>query len=349
MKRNTLSQSGRSMVEMLGTLAIIGVLSVGGIMGYSYGMDKWRANETINDISLRAVDLTNQLSNGRVPNFDEWQNEQTLYPMDVVHNNSVGQYAIVVENVPSRVCKMIGDSLKKQVDIYVGSDILTDETDETNDPCDESERNTMEFYFDTISCDPACNEGEYCEFGFCFKESGIPEVKDSTCGQQGQSCTTEDGENGFCESGDCVPLGSCTSNDDCGPKEYCAVINYTDGSTRFPEGVKGTCSKVNFLRHEIDGMIYYVSATDLNWWNAEWACEKIGKEHLDLKTFFIYNGDRREEPSKFSVDLSKLIGKLYVWTKTKYDNYHHSTPMIGTTTLGLDQNSKCHDRVAVCK
>ena len=39
---------GRSMIEMLGVLAIIGVLSVGGIAGYSkamlmYKMDKWKA------------------------------------------------------------------------------------------------------------------------------------------------------------------------------------------------------------------------------------------------------------------------------------------------------------------
>jgi len=33
------SQSGRSMVEMLGVLAVIGVLSVGGITGYKYAMD----------------------------------------------------------------------------------------------------------------------------------------------------------------------------------------------------------------------------------------------------------------------------------------------------------------------
>ena len=36
MKQNKMLQSGRSMVEMLGTLAIIGVLSVGAIAGYSY-------------------------------------------------------------------------------------------------------------------------------------------------------------------------------------------------------------------------------------------------------------------------------------------------------------------------
>ncbi|MBO7258085.1 MAG: hypothetical protein J6V11_04005, partial [Alphaproteobacteria bacterium] len=56
------NQSGRSMVEMLGVLAIIGVLSIGGIMGYSYGMDKYRANEIINQIMLRAIDLMTQAS-----------------------------------------------------------------------------------------------------------------------------------------------------------------------------------------------------------------------------------------------------------------------------------------------
>ena len=38
-------ESGRSMVEMLGVLAIIGVLSVGGIAGYSLSMRRHRANQ----------------------------------------------------------------------------------------------------------------------------------------------------------------------------------------------------------------------------------------------------------------------------------------------------------------
>ena len=40
-------QSGRSMVEMLGVLAIIGVLSIGGIAGYSKAMAKFRVNKTL--------------------------------------------------------------------------------------------------------------------------------------------------------------------------------------------------------------------------------------------------------------------------------------------------------------
>ncbi len=48
------NESGRSMIEMLGVLAIIGVLSVGGIAGYSKAMQKYRINKTIEQITLIA-------------------------------------------------------------------------------------------------------------------------------------------------------------------------------------------------------------------------------------------------------------------------------------------------------
>ena len=48
MKKN---ENGRSMVEMLGVLAIIGVLSVGAIAGYSKAMMKFKINKTIDQVS----------------------------------------------------------------------------------------------------------------------------------------------------------------------------------------------------------------------------------------------------------------------------------------------------------
>ena len=44
-------ENGRSMVEMLGVLAIIGVLSVGAIAGYSKAMMKYKLNKQIGQIS----------------------------------------------------------------------------------------------------------------------------------------------------------------------------------------------------------------------------------------------------------------------------------------------------------
>lgn len=50
-------QSGRSMVEMLGVLAIIGVLSIGGISGYSKAMSKFRVNKTLDQISMLVMNI----------------------------------------------------------------------------------------------------------------------------------------------------------------------------------------------------------------------------------------------------------------------------------------------------
>ena len=45
------NEYGRSMIEMLGVLAIVGVLSVGGISGYSKAMNKYKVNKTIDQLS----------------------------------------------------------------------------------------------------------------------------------------------------------------------------------------------------------------------------------------------------------------------------------------------------------
>ena len=58
------TQSGRSMVEMLGVLAIIGVLSVGAIAGYSKAMMKYKINkqaESINMLINNSLQMVSQL------------------------------------------------------------------------------------------------------------------------------------------------------------------------------------------------------------------------------------------------------------------------------------------------
>ena len=45
------------MIEMLGVLAIIGVLSVGGIAGYSKAMMKFKINKTIDQISMTVTNI----------------------------------------------------------------------------------------------------------------------------------------------------------------------------------------------------------------------------------------------------------------------------------------------------
>lgn len=58
-------ESGRSMVEMLGVLAIIGVLSIGGIAGYTMAMNRYKANELLNAASmLNVVAMSQNEGNG---------------------------------------------------------------------------------------------------------------------------------------------------------------------------------------------------------------------------------------------------------------------------------------------
>lgn len=74
-------QCGRSMIEMLVVLAIIGVLSVGGIAGYSKAMTKWKTNKTI--------EQTTNFINGLMTNF---ANQKQFIGTDDMFPDEIGSY-----------------------------------------------------------------------------------------------------------------------------------------------------------------------------------------------------------------------------------------------------------------
>ena len=69
-------QSGRSMVEMLGVLAIIGVLSVGGIAGYSKAMTKFKINKTMDQVSMLVANIRTLYSGQR--NYSDLDNATAI-------------------------------------------------------------------------------------------------------------------------------------------------------------------------------------------------------------------------------------------------------------------------------
>ena len=70
------SQSGRSMIEMLGVLAIIAVLSVGGIAGYSKAMEMFKINKAVGEYSMLATGLLEH-----VDYFNNLNKDGTQYPL----------------------------------------------------------------------------------------------------------------------------------------------------------------------------------------------------------------------------------------------------------------------------
>ena len=65
-------QRGRSMVEMLGVLAIIGVLSVGGISGYSKAMAKFKLTKAQDQISMLLMNIRTAFATS--PSYDGLSN-----------------------------------------------------------------------------------------------------------------------------------------------------------------------------------------------------------------------------------------------------------------------------------
>lgn len=81
-------QSGRSMVEMLGVLAIIGVLSVGGISGYSKAMAKFKLTKAQDQISMLLMNIRTAFSGSA--NFEGLNNKSAvqlnIIPGDMLPN-----------------------------------------------------------------------------------------------------------------------------------------------------------------------------------------------------------------------------------------------------------------------
>ena len=65
------NESGRSMVEMLGVLAIIGVLSIGGILGYTRAMNNWKANEILDAANRVMVAAQLDQTNGQTVTYQD--------------------------------------------------------------------------------------------------------------------------------------------------------------------------------------------------------------------------------------------------------------------------------------
>ena len=140
---NRKTEQGRSMVEMLGTLAIIGVLSVGSIAGYRYAMEKYRTNEITETVSRMAIVVSSQLMIGREASLREFDtagsgvNILGDYPTSVIEYDD-NTFGIEVQNLSGTLCESID---KQEWPVLV--DLLIN-----NDDVCQDENNTMTFVFD---------------------------------------------------------------------------------------------------------------------------------------------------------------------------------------------------------
>ena len=81
------NESGRSMVEMLGVLAIVGVLSVGAIAGYSKAMMKYKINKTTDQISMLVSNIRTTFSSQG--NYAGLENSRFVVSEDMIKNGTL--------------------------------------------------------------------------------------------------------------------------------------------------------------------------------------------------------------------------------------------------------------------
>ena len=109
---NASSQTGRSMVEMLAVLAIVGVLSIVLMLGYTIAMNKYRANEIIAGVKLRAyaVSWQPQEEPGTEQDLSEFAEKILTYKTTAWAGGLNGEedlFTIDVEDVQQGVCQEI--------------------------------------------------------------------------------------------------------------------------------------------------------------------------------------------------------------------------------------------------
>lgn len=150
------NEQGRSMIEMLGVLAIVGVLSVGGIAGYSKAMNKFKTNKVIEQVNMISTNvrtlyssqksyagLTNSLAikTGLVPGemysatgsqstsdiSNAFGGKALIAPVDYMVQDDNQAFVIAIDKVPQASCVSIattewgGDAGSGLIAMYVGS------------------------------------------------------------------------------------------------------------------------------------------------------------------------------------------------------------------------------------
>ena len=346
-------ENGRSMVEMLGTLAIIGVLSVGAIAGYSYGMNKYRANQTIHDISLRTVDLMTQASQGRTElSLAEWDKETTIYDFANPAYSDDGLIMFDVgatKKMPQSVCQMVFDGLANtavQIDINAVHA-------NSNETCGTD--NTMTFYFAGGGNGTGGETGEQCGdtvCGTCQKCDASTETCVPVSDYEAK-CTV-DGQSGWCV-GETCQAETCN----CGEKQYCADTN---GSAEWPTP-SGLCVNVDFEELTVNGKTYYLSKDKMSWWDAQSACQTLPYNGMISTHDLVKGWDGSTFASDFDINSLTSLGQAlhnkwagrWVWTREISNSKGLNVYLDTVSGIYSDRKNKDHYMVSshlymvVCK
>ena len=255
---------GRSMVEMLGVLAIIGVLSIAGMWGYQKAMTLYRTNNLIEDVRLAGFVVMDSLFD-ILPDDDIGMDMAGLFDQKTPYQYTAfaekeNTFEIMAQDIPYPVCEEVK---KRKVE-------WLEEIKANGIPniCNKDDINAVSFFFNTelngnteqeseqCRTDDDCQENEVCANDHCLCDTGFAsDTGSAPC----ERCLSGQGN---------LTLGStycyCTENAHCHEDEYChfAIGNYN---------TKGRCQKWqknNTVTFTIGDKSFRGLRTGMNWWTA---------------------------------------------------------------------------------
>ena len=277
------NEQGRSMVEMLGSLAVMGVLSAGAIGGYSYAMNKHRTNELIYEATKQAQWAGTQKEASRLaaPTVTGGSFGGGTISSNTVAGLPDTQIGILLTDLNESVCESLIKSVEQNTNGVVKA--VRDETGTGTVNC---ESHTASLIFNR---DLSTGELQAGSNG-SGSGSGNEEPSEPTldCGEHGEQvgavCDCDEGWTGddcSVESTDpnTYENQECDTNADCGSHGtyFCKYtsVNCTTGHT-----AKGRCTKTSSIRGSGDGYVW--STTYMDWFSAENFCAANGKEMISF-------------------------------------------------------------------
>ncbi len=256
----THSQSGRSMIEMLGVLAIIAILSIGGIVGFRLAMNHYQANQIAHEMNIMRTDAQIKIAQGTEKlilgePYDPISESQLghiqfndAYPVDFacaladdetvelsnISCHVANAYYIELQNIPEGVCRPLAELVNGMNNI-IAFNVNKNEYPEAG-KCEAGNGNVLNAVFSAEAVS---------ELKVCTEDTDCESENATHCDPSRHVCVRcyEDNQcehNQYCENNTCVTCESgvwngkecveCTADDDCADKTDTPKCN-TDTNT----------------------------------------------------------------------------------------------------------------------
>ena len=302
MKNKNLNiESGRSMVEMLGVLAVMGVLSVGGVAMYTNAMNKHRANELLNEASKRATVVAMQMVSGRGANIDEFAINGT---QDFTVSGNAGDptFTLTIANVEAEVCKQL-------VNAAGTTGMVRKITSGGTETAGDASKCTTGAMVLTYNADLSTTDSV----------SGSGNTGNA-CTLTASDCLSKALVEGECACAPAADETECTSwtTNECGKGKYCVFSPSGCGDN---DHGKGKCKPVTNINSydsvTVAGHEYMMGSYSDDWWSAQSWCKAHGKTMVSLEDVHCTSSGCIDTLWE---DLGNAAPLTNIWTTDMYDS-----------------------------